>query len=117
MDVWESSALCFIGKLTKRFDCWRFELANSMRILYDGFIYSIQAAGGINRYFSQIIKRLPQNYIPTVTASHINYVDQPSHPNLALIKYRSFRPGRISCRVEKLFFRMFSARNYDVIHP
>ncbi len=88
-----------------------------MRILYDGFIYSIQAAGGINRYFSQIIKRLPQNYIPTLTASHINYVDQPTHPNLALIKYRGFRPGRISCRVERVFFRMFSARNYDVIHP
>ena len=88
-----------------------------MKILYDGFIYSIQAAGGINRYFSEIINRLPETCIPTVTASRINPVDRPIHPNLALIKYRSFRPGQISFRVEKLFFRAFSARNYDVIHP
>lgn len=35
-----------------------------MRILYDGLVYSIQTVGGINRYFAQIIGRLPEDVTP-----------------------------------------------------
>jgi glycosyltransferase involved in cell wall biosynthesis len=88
-----------------------------MNILYDGFIYSIQNAGGINRYFSEVISKLPETHHPTLTVSELGRIHRPHHPNLRLIRYKSFRPGRVSRRLEKHFFRFFSSLNYDVIHP
>jgi glycosyltransferase involved in cell wall biosynthesis len=88
-----------------------------MRILYDGFIYA-QTAGGINRYFSRIINKLPDNYAPTLTVSCFSEIDRPSHPQLQLVKYKRFWPEKISFRLEKYFFRTaVNTQGYDLIHP
>jgi len=42
-----------------------------MRILYDGRIYQIQSAGGINRYYANLISRLPASFIPTFTTQNL----------------------------------------------
>ena len=39
-----------------------------MKIFYDGYIYSIQRSGGINRYFRNIVDRLPDEVTAVLTA-------------------------------------------------
>lgn len=53
-----------------------------MRILYDGYIFFLQKAGGVNRYFREIITRLPAPVRPTIYGSHKPALHPPSHPNL-----------------------------------
>ena len=50
-----------------------------MRILYDGQIYAMQTAGRINRYFANIISRLPESYNPTLTAIHFRTSNKAIH--------------------------------------
>ncbi len=89
-----------------------------MRILYDGYIYKSQVAGGINRYFSEIIRGLPANFNPYLTTTRINKHNFPEHPNLKIFKYHSFRPWRISQKVEKIFFKaVLATKSFDVGHP
>jgi glycosyltransferase involved in cell wall biosynthesis len=91
-----------------------------MRILYDGQIYSWQPAGGINRYFANLIDRLPQDFYPSLTNCMARDVNFPHHPNLNIYFYQrfNFRPGRISLKVEKLYFRSISTWNkFDLVHP
>jgi glycosyltransferase involved in cell wall biosynthesis len=89
-----------------------------MRILYDGSIYATQAAGGINRYFANLIKRLPENYIPILTAYQAREVNYPSHPNLKVFGCRRFRPDRLFFMFSKYYFRyVTSVNDFDVAHP
>lgn len=90
-----------------------------MRILYDGQIYAQQTAGGINRYFANIIDRLPQDAQPTLTAPHrSNKLNYPTHPNLQLQEFRDFRPSRISHKIRIHYFRWIEHRQpFDIIHP
>ncbi len=89
-----------------------------MRILYDGQIYVKQTAGGINRYFANIISRLPEDFIPTLTTCKLLSVNYPTHPNLKAFYYQSFRPMRVSYWLEKNYFKAVSALNsFDVVHP
>jgi len=90
-----------------------------MRILYDGEIYVSQTAGGISRYFSSIISRLPKDFIPTLTTAATREINYPKHPNLRTFFYprHGFRPGRLSYWLEQYYFRAVTCRNYDLIHP
>jgi glycosyltransferase involved in cell wall biosynthesis len=89
-----------------------------MRVLYDGKIYNIQAAGGVNRYFANLIGRLPPEIVPHLTTCATRAVNFPDHPNLKLYNYRRFRPAGLSYRLEKLFFKTISRmRRYDLAHP
>jgi glycosyltransferase involved in cell wall biosynthesis len=90
-----------------------------MRILYDGQIYAMQTAGGINRYFANIISRLPESYNPTLTAIHQSYkLNYPVHPMLEVYKYKRFRPNRLSSKIEKKYFRYLSGvKKFDIAHP
>jgi glycosyltransferase involved in cell wall biosynthesis len=90
-----------------------------MRILYDGQIYASQTAGGINRYFGNIIDRLPPDAYPTLTTTHrTNKLHYPTHPNLRLQAFRNFRPARISNRLRVRYFRWLGDRTvYDIQHP
>lgn len=91
-----------------------------MRILYDGRIYQIQNAGGINRYFASLISRLPESFIPTFTTCESRDLHHPSHPNLKVFPYRKFssRSRSISSWLEKYYFRSVAAFNrFDVAHP
>lgn len=90
-----------------------------MKILYDGYIYSSQFVGGINRYFTNIISGLPPDYKPSLTIVQSHNQSYPCHPNLQLFSYPRFkyRPGRISYWLEKYYFRLVSNSGYDLIHP
>ncbi len=90
-----------------------------MQILYDGQIYAIQTTGGINRYFANLISRLPESYSPTLTAIHEAYnLNYPVHSKLSGYKYLRFRPSRISWRLEKYYFRFLTdLTRFDIAHP
>jgi len=91
-----------------------------MRILYDGEIYAAQVAGGINRYFANLIGRMPESFTPTITTCQKRDVNFPGHPNLKIFFCQrfSFRPGRVSYWAEKYYFRAVAALNqFDVVHP
>ncbi|MFB2877848.1 glycosyltransferase family 4 protein [Floridanema aerugineum] len=94
-----------------------------MRILYDGKIYADLVAGGIIRYFNNLINRLPNNFYPAMTIltnCHDSEISYPIHPNLKKVEYArfGFQPGRLSYWLEKHYYRSVTAFNYfDVIHP
>lgn len=89
-----------------------------MRVLYDGTIYLMQAAGGVNRYFANLIAGLPRDVSPYLTTCETRNVNYPAHPNLKIYNYRRFRPAGVSYRLEKVFFDyVANTRRYDIAHP
>jgi glycosyltransferase involved in cell wall biosynthesis len=90
-----------------------------VKILYDGQIYADQITGGIGRYFTNIIERLPQSTQPTLTASYRrNKSYYPNHPNLNLQEFPNFRPYRIAHKLRGQYFRWRNdSRSFDVFHP
>ncbi len=91
-----------------------------MKLLYDGQIYLRQANGGVNRYFNNIISRLPESFTPVLTVCQTHEVNYPAHPNLKTFLYKrfGFHPGRVSYWVEKYYFRAVTAFNeFDIVHP
>lgn len=91
-----------------------------IRILYDGQIYAMQANGGINRYFNNLISKLPESVIPGLTTCQPREVNYPVNPNLKIFFYKrfGFRPGRVSYWLEKYYFRGVAAfHKFDVVHP
>ena len=91
-----------------------------MRTLYDGEMYGLQTGGGINRYFANLISRLPSDFNPIFTTCQIQELYYPVHPNLKTFFYKrfGFRPGRISYWLEKYYFRYVNTFSYpDIVHP
>lgn len=91
-----------------------------MRILYDGEIYGIQKVGGINRYFDNIIGRLPPDFQPILTSARSRNEPHPYHPNLKIFNYKryGFKPGRLSYWLEKYYFRAVESMNQpQIFHP
>ena len=90
-----------------------------MKILYDGQIYADQITGGISRYFTNIITRLPQTAQPTLTASYRRRKSHyPTHPNLQLQEFPDFRPSRIAHSIRSQYFRWLNEhQSFDIFHP
>jgi glycosyltransferase involved in cell wall biosynthesis len=90
-----------------------------VKILYDGGIYAQQTAGGINRYFANIIDRLSPDDRPTLIVPYrSNKLHYPTHPNLQLREFRDFRPSRISSYLRPHYFRWIEHHQpFDVFHP
>ncbi|MGD2184189.1 glycosyltransferase family 4 protein [Lusitaniella coriacea] len=91
-----------------------------MKILYDGTIYKFQAAGGVNRYFENIINRLPESFQPILTTSHLNNVNYPRRRDLKIHCYYKFglRPNRVLSFLEPYYFRSKTFLSQpDLIHP
>jgi glycosyltransferase involved in cell wall biosynthesis len=89
-----------------------------MRIFYDGFIYQGQTAGGINRYFANVINRLPSDFTPLLTTCESRAINYPAHKNLRVFKFTQSLPERLSSRVKKYYFRcVTSALDFDIAHP
>lgn len=90
-----------------------------MKIFYDGQIYADQTTGGINRYFTNIITRLPEDAQPTLTASYrSNKGYYPTHPNLRLQEFPQFRPYRIAHSIREYYLRWLNeGRSFDIFHP
>lgn len=89
-----------------------------MRILYDGQIYASQRAGGVNRYFANLIGRLPAAFHPYLTTAVSSDLNFPRHPNLKIYRYRRFTPTGLSYRLERYFFDLVGAGlRFDLVHP
>lgn len=99
-----------------------------MKILYDGQLYTIQNRGGVNRYFSNLICRLPESFIPWLTVFQSYEFDYPTHPNLKKITYQriKFRPFRLSRWLEKNYSLLLEQKHFygaahskrmNVAHP
>jgi len=89
-----------------------------VRIFYDGLIYKLQTTGGISRYFHNLISRLPENYLPFLTAYRSQTTRYPSHPHLKKFLFPEFKPKRLSEWLEKAYFKsILSSHQFDVIHP
>jgi glycosyltransferase involved in cell wall biosynthesis len=96
----------------------------NIKVLYDGAIFDRQMAGGINRYFANLISQLPDRYLPYLTTYRIHENNYPQHPHLKTFYYQRFifRPNRLSDRFNRyvscLYFnRVTAAVNPDLIHP
>lgn len=89
-----------------------------MKIFYDGYIYHAQKAGGINRYFTQIIHNLPETYQPTLVCPRDNIDYFPTHPNLNVVTTELFKPIQLSARwMRWKFQREFKTIDYSFVHP
>jgi glycosyltransferase involved in cell wall biosynthesis len=96
-----------------------------MRILYDGQIYSMQVAGGVNRYFANLIARLPVTYTPCLLVEQQRKINFPVHPNLEVYRCRRLNLRSISYRLHGLYSRLedyylktaSTRRPFDVLHP
>lgn len=91
-----------------------------MRILYDGAIYSLQAFGGISRYFADIISRLAPGHTPIILSATKRPF--PPHPNLQ-VHCREFswwpKPFKRLNRLAKrrYFNALHSSLDVDILHP
>jgi glycosyltransferase involved in cell wall biosynthesis len=90
-----------------------------MQILYDGQLYTIQNRGGVNRYFGNLIGRLPENFTPWLTVFPNYEIDYPVHPNLRKIAYQriKFRPFRLARWLEKNYSRSLEAKHLHGADP
>ena len=88
-----------------------------MRVLYDGQIYRIQAAGGINRYFERLISGLPSQLVPTVYGIDSREVNFPRHPRLRTNKLIPFLPGRFSALYSRSLSNLAGLPGWDIAHP
>jgi glycosyltransferase involved in cell wall biosynthesis len=96
-----------------------------VRILYDGKIYSMQTAGGINRYFANLVSRLPASFCPTLLTPKLKGVNFPTHPNLKIYEYGRLPLKHISWKLGK-FCSFFETRyveavslskSFNIVHP
>ena len=89
-----------------------------MNILYDGYIYSLQKSGGINRYISNLINHLPLDIYPTLTSLYRHSNHYPNHPNLHEVFFPGFRPCRISWGVGECYMNVrLRQKKFDIFHP
>lgn len=89
-----------------------------MRILYDGWMFSAQKAGGISRYFQNLISRLPENCFPHLITKGKPNVNFPNRFQIKNYSYQPFRPGKMSNQIQKIYFEYaFFRANPDIIHP
>ncbi len=88
-----------------------------MRILYDGAIYQ-EPLGGINRYFANVIGRLPETFTPHLTTCRPSSQNDPAHPHLQVHRFKRFRPRRVSLKFERAYFgRIAKSQSFDLAHP
>ncbi len=81
-----------------------------MNILFDTYIYQLQKVGGINRYFVEIISRLPESLHPFLFGKNSEQLLIPSHA-----KIKNFWiPKCLHISPTLLKWRM---RSIDLIHP
>lgn len=89
-----------------------------MRILYDGSIFYGSHTGGIRRYFTNLISRLPATVEPWITTTYGAGLHFPAHTNLHIRRFPRFRPHRLSARFEKLYYQSIERwTRFALAHP
>lgn len=96
-----------------------------MRILYDGEVFRMQSVGGVNRYFENLISRLPLDCEPALLVPPASDVSRVTHPKLRVYRYGNERLAKVSYRLNQYCLRLEkeywnqvrSLRSFDVAHP
>lgn len=91
-----------------------------MNILYDGMIYRLQKFGGINRYYINLIEKLPETITPSLIACDTETLYFPHHKNLQLLTFPLPRNNATYSRLERLCFRLRMLTNqkcFSLVHP
>jgi glycosyltransferase involved in cell wall biosynthesis len=88
-----------------------------MKILYDGRVFQMQKAGGVNRIFTEVISGLPPNYYPLVTGVKNFGKHVPSHPHLKRPFFKLFPPRRFSVPLRHRWWKPRLLRQLDLFHP
>lgn len=89
-----------------------------MHVLYDGFVYLYQSAGGINRYFQNLVSRMPDDVSATLTTPFAREVNFPSHERLDVHVPRRIGGERTSIATRAVQLRRLQRRlEPDLVHP
>jgi len=90
-----------------------------MRILYDGEVYRTQAAGGVNRYFAELIRRLPSGWTPIVSLTEMPAVHRPEHAALQVEMRPAACPLALlsKWRQRSHFRKLYRQLSADIVHP
>jgi glycosyltransferase involved in cell wall biosynthesis len=88
-----------------------------LKLLFDGRAFQFQKAGGINRYFAEVIKGLPSDWNPVITGVSDFGENIPRHPNLHSENPPQFRPARFRHRFHRDWWRPRLARSFNLVHP
>jgi glycosyltransferase involved in cell wall biosynthesis len=87
-----------------------------MIIAYDGHIFRWQRFGGISRYFSELITRLPSDLTPLVIGADATSA-LPLTPKLRLSHRGIIRPRRISQCLKRAWWTHVTLRSASIFHP
>jgi glycosyltransferase involved in cell wall biosynthesis len=87
-----------------------------MRVVYDGHIFRWQKAGGIRRYFTEIITHLPPDWTPIILGSNGD-ARLPSHGRLKVSMVSSTKPRRFTQPIKTAWWKLVYARDAAVLHP
>lgn len=89
-----------------------------MRIFYDGYVFAAQRTGGISRYFTKLISRLPLEVEPVVTGVWRPGGEPLHHPRLQYRRGIALRPKRLFLGLQKPYFNWSRLRvTSDIAHP
>ena len=83
-----------------------------MNILFDG-VFNAEPKSGVHKYFYNLIKYLPHEYKKFSSTS----VSQPGLPNHFIPFLKHFRPHRLSCLLEYLWFtNKCQSTQFNLVH-
>ncbi|HTB85360.1 MAG TPA: glycosyltransferase family 1 protein [Candidatus Sulfotelmatobacter sp.] len=88
-----------------------------MKILFDSRIFQLQQAGGINRYFAEVISGLPPEWQPLVTGTDGFGENIPKHPRLCVKNPLKFRPARFERHYLQYWWKPRATRGIRLAHP
>jgi glycosyltransferase involved in cell wall biosynthesis len=80
-------------------------------------VFQRQRAGGINRYFAEVISGLPADYHPLITGVEDFGRNVPNHRNLEQPRFKLFRPRRFSGPLRDKWWKPRLLRQLDLFHP
>jgi glycosyltransferase involved in cell wall biosynthesis len=88
-----------------------------VKILFDGRVYQFQKAGGINRYFAELIAGLPPEWVPVIAGATDFGRNVPKHPNLSVLNPPRLRPRRYQPQFNRLLWGPRVVRDVKLLHP
>jgi glycosyltransferase involved in cell wall biosynthesis len=88
-----------------------------MNIVYDGAMLRWQKAGGIRKYFTEVIAGLPSDWTPIVLGMERATPDLSRHPRIRFSHRSHLRPRRFSQPLKSVYWRKHLVSRADVVHP
>jgi glycosyltransferase involved in cell wall biosynthesis len=80
-------------------------------------MYRWQKAGGITRYFTEIISHLPSEWRPVLFGADCLASNLPPHPRLQVSPLSSIRPRRFSQPLKLAYWKQHLLGRADLLHP